>query len=338
MARRFIALLPLLALACAPSQESVSPGSAGSEARSAASIATAAPIDLAAPAQVPHAGLRRVEIHDELGRQTLAYRERIVSDGAGRFSLRPTESLTPVAGDWIPRQLNREGYLFRYRDFALRSVSRFSENYRVSEAEAGEPVAGRAVQRYRVERRQGEPLVFELWIDQATRLPLRVEERGPAGALRSRVEYESFETDPDLDAVIWFQKAHDERALDPHGDLSAQVGRPVPTPKLVPAGFRLWSAFTLADEAGPWVKLVYTDGVQTFFYLHRAPQAAATGGEGSTPKVLAQLPSTAGAGDLFLHRMGAAGVAQATLDAGTFIAVGKVSDDELVDAIESALP
>ena len=105
-------------------------------AQPAASVPTETPDGFASVERmlaVPHAGVRRVEAIDRTvdPPRVIAYRERVMTDGNGRFSLDPTEAITPVAPDWNVFSLLqriRADYVFRHRDFAIRDMGLFQQN------------------------------------------------------------------------------------------------------------------------------------------------------------------------------------------------------------------
>jgi hypothetical protein len=278
---------------------------------------------------VAHAGERTIEVHDALG-LVVAHRERIVTDGAGRFSVRPIEALSSVSDDWEFRQINREGYLFRYRDFAIRNQAQFERNYRLTDLGLEATVAGRLCRHYLVERTRGEARSFKLAVDVASRLILQVEERDADGRLATSMTYTTYEEAPELSTAVWFESVHEETHLavdDPSGL----------RPRRLPEGFVPHEAVRLRSGEEEWIRRTYTDGVETVFFLHRTREGRPADREAAAASTGGGLPYEE-AEDVLLYRMGAAGVAQALLPEGSFVAVGKLADRALVDLIESALP
>ena len=290
--------------------------------------------------EVAHRGQRRVDVFDPeaLPGTHLAYREVIETDGEDNFSLRVLEALTQVDPSWQILQQGREGFFFRYRDFQVRDRGLFHRNYRVTSLDEEVQVAGRTCERYRIERKFDAQRSYEVAVDVETRLVLAVEELDPRGTVLSSVVYESFETQPDHSQAIWFRPAQREGELDWRDDLGAQLDRPVHRPKLLPAGFQLRGAATVSDRQTDWLKLTYTDGVETLFFLTELP--GSTGGAGAD----VQLARTSGKNgpaandEVVLFELGAARAAQGTIGGRRYLAVGKVDEDALLDLIESALP
>jgi len=288
---------------------------------------------------VRHAGTRLVTVWDG-ATKALEYRERVMTDGSGEFSVRPIEALTPVAADWELRQLAGEGYYFLYRDFAVHDERAFAKNYRVVNQDGTVEVAGRACKELVVERKNGA-CSYELAIDEETGLVLGYVERNATGQAISAMVYESFDTDPDLGAAIWFTPLGQTEIEESAGTLHQQLGFEVPLPTRLPEGYSLAHAYHLVADDADWVKLVLTDGVETAFYLF----SPFRGRRGSTSPIelahdgeVEELAVGTGTEDLFLFRMGDVSIAHATLREGSFMAVGRVRSQELVDLIEFALP
>ena len=292
---------------------------------------------------VQQRSVRVVEIFDSAGVQTLAYREEFLADGAGRFSLQPIEALTPVDPAWSIRQGVRQGYLARYRDFEIRDTALFALNWKLTDLSETSTVAGRPCSRYFVERKSGSGHTYLIDVDLTTGVPLAYEDRDELGVLAARMTYESFDETPDLSGAVWFQESVTETELSSgsSASLRQQVGFQVPLPRLIPAGYYLDSTSSLVVGGGQsWVKLVFSDGVEPLFYLFRPlfdPLQSTAITNGSFPTSVS--PQTANpSNEIFLYRMGTAGVAQGTFSPGTLIAVGRLSDATLGDVIESALP
>lgn len=290
---------------------------------------------------VLHRGVRVVELYDDAGVQTLAYREELLADGAGNYSLKPVEALSPVDPAWAIRQQSREGFLARYRDFEIHDAGLFQLNWSLTDLSETGSIAGRPTGRYSVQRKSGAGHTYVLDVDLTTGVPLAYEERDEQGTLAARMHYESFDEAPDLSGAVWFQRTLGETELPPGtASLRSEVGYAVPLPRLVPAGFYLESASSVQAGQEDWVKLVFSDGVEPLFYLFRPlfdPLQSSAISTGSLPTNVSPQNATA-APEIFLYRMGTAHVAQATFAQGTLIAVGRVADAALGDLIESALP
>ncbi len=286
---------------------------------------------------VAHRGLRRVSYRAPGG--WITFRERITTDGQGRFSIEPVEALTGTIMDWGSFELlqrAREGLVFRYRDFALRDAGLFERNWRWTGL-GPDTVAGRPCERYRVERTAGAPALHEVWIDQVSGILLASRQFDAQGVEFSSMEYESLDLAPDLSGVAWHEPANQERELDWTRGIGDQVDDALLQPRLLPEGYALRAASTVEDGSRRWLKLTFVDGVETLFFL----QALSSGPEARTGTD-AGMDWTAGeapaAGQVVVFAVGATTAAQATIGEHRLIAIGKVAEAELLDMIESALP
>ncbi|MEW6073432.1 MAG: hypothetical protein AB1726_12690 [Planctomycetota bacterium] len=341
---RLVAVLlgSLLAGACGE-------GSATVEFRSENAVATSGP-GLAAPSVVPrvtqhaqlairHYGRRVVESCDWSGDtpHTTRFREDITSDGEGRYAIEPIEEIEGAIPDWPLfrlMQLARQGMVHRYRDAAVRDTMLFAANWQLTDLGLQSMIAGRRCDLYAMSRTVGTARSYTLSIDQETGLILRYAEKDSLGRLLSRVEYESVDYDPDLGGVVWYEEDEREQ-LDLQGDLAAQLGFVPLLPDLVPLGYALRQAQQVEVGDERWLNLVYSDGVDTLFFVQSFPplaprQGAGAGGPGDL--------HAAGASDrVAILPIGSARAAQGRVSGRGIIAVGKVAEAELLDLIESAL-
>ncbi|MDE0890963.1 MAG: hypothetical protein OSB14_02110, partial [Planctomycetota bacterium] len=89
----------------------------------------------------PHHGVRRVEIREGADSPfTLIYREELSVDEEGRFAIDPVEVVEPQMSPskrelFLLMQKTREGFFYRYRDFRIRDLARFLEQYTVTESQ-----------------------------------------------------------------------------------------------------------------------------------------------------------------------------------------------------------
>ena len=290
---------------------------------------------------VAHAGLRRLEFHP-VGGPGLAYRERVITDGQGRFSIVPVDGLQSSTLDWDSFELlqrSSEGFLFRYRDFAVRDARRFQQNYEWRRLGQTIAVAGRDCERFHVERREGPAKSFELAVDVQTGLVLASVEYGEGGAEVARMTYEQFGPTPPPGSVVWHQPANEEQPLAQAHGLSEQLGETVLEPRLLPEGYGLAEAATVGDGAGRrWLKLTYEDGVEPLFFfqeLERVESLAVLGTEWDEPAPIDPHPAES---RVVVHHVGAATAIQGSVNGFRVITIGKVGEAELLDLIESALP
>jgi hypothetical protein len=278
--------------------------------------------------QIPHRGVRRVEVYDGGASPVLAFRESIVVAGDGqRFGLEPLEALTPVPDEWIHGERLWARFSFRYRNFVVRDPEAFLRNWRLTDLAQPATVAGRKGSRYLVERQSGGAGRYELVLDEELGLILSSSRFDAQGRLVLHVEYESLEEQFDLQTAVWTQSLIDDVALDPTGDLRDQVGAPVPIPLRIPAGFELREASTASFEGRDWLRLVYHDGVEPVFFL----------GTWTEPDGGAQTQGAPGS-QLVSGRLGAVNIVQAVCNGDVFVGVGALTEDELADLVESALP
>ncbi|MDF1797732.1 MAG: sigma-E factor regulatory protein RseB domain-containing protein [Planctomycetota bacterium] len=308
-----------------------------------------------APYLVSHSGVRRVESNYNLDGQNdhLVYREEVFTDGQGGFAINPLGAITGAtlpAGDFQLLQKAREGFHFRYRDFLVRDLAAFLQNYKLTSFGQVVQVAGRDCLELSIERKDAS-LSFDLAMDVETGLVLRYRELDASGHTYSKMEYESFDPAPDLTGVTLHQPSNQEQPLDPSTPALAQLGFQPFIPKLLPSsGFFFVEASSVVDALGTtWAKLSYTDGIETVFFLDagpRLPESAlgvgvkssssppGTGGlsggpDGTAPELqdgvrcFVDGPLTVVWGEVLEHRM---------------ILLGKATQSELSGMLQSALP
>ena len=289
---------------------------------------------------IAHQGVRRVAFAAPSG-SSITFRERITTDGAGHFSIEPVEPLSSTLMDWTAFDLLqrlREGYLFRYRDFAVRDALLFQRNWRWISI-GPETVAARSCERYRVQRTAGAPALYEVSVDLTNGMVLAYRQLDGSGGVIASMEYESLELSPDVSGVAWHQPSNQESELDWRSDLVAEVGSPILQPRLLPEGYALRAASTVVDgQERHWLKLTYLDGVEPLFFLQVLPGGKVQQGvdagmdwtAGETPAPV--LPK------VVVYQLGSTAVAQGTIGEHELIAIGKVPEAELLDLIESSLP
>lgn len=283
---------------------------------------------------VAHSGTRRIEF-TPAPEERLSFRESVATDGAGHFSIQPLGPAGSSVSDWNVFELTqraREGFLFRYRDFSVRDAELFRRNWSLTPL--GETtVAGRRCERYRAERTSDPRVAYELSTDAETGLVLDSREFDADGRQVASMVYETFQLAPDLGAIAWHASANDELPFEPQ----AGQGTPVLEPRLLPPGFDALEVSTVLDgQDRRWIKRTYSDGIEPLFFLQGLstsvlPKAHTmkAGSLDSTPD-----PSSA---VVVLH-LGVVTVIQGELDGFDLIVVGKASEAELLDLIESALP
>ncbi len=337
--RHLLGLPTILAIAAlAGCDGSSGSGDAGVIASGADPAAPLFQMAESAPWTTRYAGVRRVESHviDETGNQVdLAYREEVAADGNGNFTIRAIEALSYVPNEeaFLLKQDLRESFLYRYRDFQIRDLARFYANYVAVDLGQSTTIAGRSASVYLIERNEPGSSSYTVGFDDETGLVLRYEERDISGVLTASMEFESFDADPDLSGAVWSQPTASPVSFDVSANLSSQTGFDVLEPAVLPTtGYFLWKAHTLLDyENKTWMRLTYTDGVEPLFFFHTEKPVSLN------PDVL--LPGDGKTTDeVWVYSIGAVQVVQGRVRGRDMLALGRVSGDELLDVVESAIP
>lgn len=227
-----------------------------------------------APELVQHSGVRRVEsyytFNDVL--QPEIYREEVIADGQGNFRINPIAQVQGgIASSTEFKALHfaRMGFHWRYRDFLVRDLAAFVNNYTLTSYGQIETIAGRTCHQVRVERKDLSAS-YEVALDTATGLVLRYRQYDEHGALYSLMEYETYNPTPDLTGVEFHQPRNGERPLIDVADLGFT---PV-TPKILADSAYTFLEGTIVNHplTGDKVaKLTFTDGVETIFFLDLGP-------------------------------------------------------------------
>lgn len=285
---------------------------------------------------VAHRGLRRLEFASEEGYPEF-FHERIVTDGHGNYSIEPEGPNGSSVSDWDIFELTqraREGFLFRYRDFWVRDPQLFATNWSVI-CQGSDETAGRECWAYRVERLLGGPHAFELSVDAETGLILSVREFDDEGEQVASMEYESLELQPNLETVVWHQSSNEEVVLASLEPLQAEIDIALLEPRLLPEGYAPLELARVADgRGGSWIKHTYSDGLEPLFFFQ--------GIHGLPRKKLDQRGQLAGAppvdSAVVVFDLGTAIVLQGEIEGYYLMAIGKTSEAELLDFVESSLP
>lgn len=287
---------------------------------------------------VAHTGTRRLE-HPQVSGVAGAYRERISTDGHGRFAIEPLEAHLATPSEWSEFELTqriRQGFLFRYRDFLVRDASLFERNWSTTDLRQTESVAGRLCDVYRVERNGGQATVFELALDQETGLVLASREFGADGRLVADMAYESFSLDPDLGSVAWHQASNVENVHPSVEAIEAEARSPVLRPRLLPDGYAALELATVQDGRGTtWLKHTFSDGVEPLFFL-QALEEPTRQFESSAGGMTGEI--VPGASSVMVFALGGATAIQGRVEGFHLLAIGKVPEAGLLDLIESSLP
>lgn len=324
------------------------PACTGSTLPTEAEVATIAHQIQNAPSLVAHSGVRRIESYYTLGGtvQPEVYREEVFTDGAGNFEIVPLEMVhgnLPTQDAFKSIQDLRTGFNWRYRDFLVRDLEAFFKNYTLESYGEVVTIAGRVCHQVRVARKNGMAS-YEVALDTATGLALRVMEYDSAGVLYTKMEYETYVANPDLSGVTFHQPTNGEVVID---SLDGLDFTPV-IPKFMPdQAFVFVEASTVIDPSTQKevLKLTFTDGIESIFFLDFGPlpkvvdassptqTVQGTGFKGKTDdaKVSGDLPSVRQFSE------GPLSVLEGRLGGHKIVTLGKVSFTRLLMMAESAI-
>jgi hypothetical protein len=269
---------------------------------------------------------------------TVDYTEQVFADGQGNFTVMPLEVTEPpmsTQGQDLFKllQSNREGFMYRHRDFRVRDLALFEQQYSVTDLGSPVTVCGRSCAWIEMKRLSGAQSSYRAWIDQQTGLILRYEELASSGQLEARVEFTDFTLAPDLTGVVFHTDDPVAQPLDLGTDTTPQIGFPVHAPSLLPSGFQLEKSEQVDDGSQKWARLTYSDGAEQLFYLYCVE---------SNPTAPAQQRSQHAGNHgpkrtMHVFHFGPWIVAQGNVDDRRLIAVGKTSETALLQMVQSAL-
>lgn len=289
-----------------------------------------------APTQTKFSGERLLWMRAEAqgANQTLSYTETIYADGLGGFSIEPGHVVQPNLAQgqqdlFEILQRTREGFLFRYRDFAVRDLALLEQNYFVQDLGTSVTIAGRTCQELRFERRLLPARVYVVAVDQVTGLVLRWEERNEAGLPMARMEYTSFDPAPSLIGVTM----HADLAstpLDPMTDNKGLLGFPLRLPGVV-HGFQIVEANSVVYDGRTWARVQYQDGIEPLLYLYSHRSAIPSG------RLLARPDDPESLSVVRIYKAGAWTVAECSRAGSKFIVAGKLDESRLVETLQSAV-
>lgn len=274
------------AIACAPAGET-----AAVQQTSSSSLVGTLPAGTPGfLALVPHAhlstrlmGVRRAEFDwpTSTGSIRVVQLERVAADGTGRFLVDPLSVLEPVLTQdqrdlHALLQKNREGFYYNWRDFRIRDLQLLLQNWELVVV-GEETVAGR-IGTVITLRRQGQatPLRYRAVIDPPTGLVLAHEEYDDVGKTVSRMRWEDLQVNPQLPELAWHVDRFPGDELHDGAAGTAQLGVRPAAPQTLPPGFRLASSEVFAAGGRGWLRRVYSDGVDSLFFL-QSPRPAPTG-------------------------------------------------------------
>ncbi len=283
-----------------------------------------------APERVPHAGLRRVEVHVDVDGQptSLVYLERVTADGHGRYAIELVQvdqpSMTPSQLEIFEElQRARQGFFFKYRDLRIRDLELFLQNYTVEVLPAMPLVAGVECVEIDVHPRLPRGAQYRMAIDTRTGLVMRAVERDANGQVIASSAFEEFTPNPGPSAAQFFVERYPGTPL---------AGAPLPpgfvpaAPQILPEGYREITSDLLEVAGDHYVRRVYGDGLENLFFLQRRepPSSSGQSAESATYRVR-------------LAQLGAWRVAELVQTRGSLFVLAKVSEAEVLEFLRSAL-
>ncbi|MCC7014882.1 MAG: hypothetical protein IT454_20135 [Planctomycetes bacterium] len=329
--------LALATVACAPSSDAAAPKDESSVSIFLSSTPSGAAVRRMheATLRTRYSGVRRVEQHWRVDkvREQLEYRESVACDGLGQFSLAPVEHVAPAISVseeaiWTLLQEAREGFLFRYRDFAIRDVRAFARNYTITLLGTSVQVAGRDCDEMLVQRRKNANSLYTIAVDRGTGLVLRTRQTELDGTLIGVNEFESIDFAPTFQPPpTWHVASNSEQPLPP-GSAGAQLLGFAPKLPTTDGGSFVLLDLTRISSVDPsgvgtlhWAKSTLTDGVEVVIFVHAGPDPSYTGDD-----AMRVSPS-----------VGPWNHVDGTLQGERLMALGRVSSDELLDLMEAVL-
>ncbi len=308
-------------------------GQSGTQASSAGTSAAggregADLLTLLADGALPmHQGVRRVELTEgPTSPFTLIYREELSVSEDGRFAIDPLEILEPQISPskrelFLLMQKTREGFFYRHRDFRIRDLGRFLEQYTVTQSPGAVFVANRECLELDIRPSSGLGGRRVVCVDPLTGLCLRTQEFNEDGFLLGLYEYESLNLSPSFAAELsggptaWLPIA--ESAL------SDQVLSPL----WIPEGYALRATEEVVDAMGTqWARHRFTDGAEPLFLLHDLPPAGSAPTNRVTGNKLTRV---------WVHKVGLWTVVEGTAGDTHLIVLGKRSEADLIALIGS---
>lgn len=302
-------------------------GGTGAASRSGADILT----KLAAPHMPPHRGVRTVRL--SAGPDSpivLIYREDVSVAADGTFAVDPIEivqpPMSPASADlFLLMQKARESFFHRFRDFHIRDLALFIQQYATFQRFNSAIVSGMECFELDIERIDGEGYRYILWVEPVSGLCLRIQEYDEDGLFVGEVEYESIEFNPNFLAPLsggpstWLPIAAGAGATE------------VLFPLWIPQGYVLVATEVRTDAAGDeWVRLSYTDGVETLFVLQSTSST-----NGTAPL---RGPAADALTRVAVQEVGAWTAVEGETGELRLIVLGKRAEADLVAVLASTIP
>ncbi len=163
-----------------------------------------------APFTTAYSGARRMTVHPAQGmsEHRLIFREFVQADGRGTHTIDPIEILEPKmntreAQQFATLQKSRERFMYEHRDFRIRDLGLFRENYQARVSAEGQRFLDRDTVELEVSRTSRiAPRVYLVDVDVETGLVLRYREFDGRGRALVTVEFESLRVRHALDEAL----------------------------------------------------------------------------------------------------------------------------------------
>ena len=217
-----------------------------------------------------------------------------------------------------------------------RQILQIAANYDIR-FESTDTVAGRDTRIIAVDSKfPGRPRL-RIWVDTRTRLILRFEGFGPAGALRQASAFLTLQIDPPLSADLFvLAPPPGVRVQTPRSggtmtmeEIAHRVGFVPQLPAYLPAGYQIARARVISVHATPTATFAFSDGVSTLtLFESRGAQGPAPNGR----------RVRVGGADGTVARRGVATLLHWNLGNISFTLVGDLPSDELVRVGASVPP
>jgi len=274
-----------------------------------------------------HRGVRRVELSEGPGSPfVLIYREELSVNEEGDFAIDPIEVLQPQMSPsarelFLLMQKTREGFFYRHRDFRIRDLGRFIDQYTVTQSPGVVFVANRECLELDIRKNSGSGDRRVICVDPLTGLCLRTQEFNAAGFLLGLYEYESLNLSPSFAAEL----SGGPTAWLPIAD--SALSDQVLTPLWIPEGYAIRATEETVDAmGGQWVRHRFTDGAEQLFLMHDLIPAGSAPMNRLTGNALTRV---------WVHKVGAWTVVEGTAGDTHLVALGKGSEADLVAVIGS---
>jgi hypothetical protein len=298
-----------------------------------------------APLTTAHLGLRTLHVYVHAANQGahhLVTVEQIATDGQGGYSLVAQSAagdLPMDPTDFLALHADNAAFYQRFRDFMVRDLELFLENYELTGMPVATTVAGRSCVQFGCQRGSGAQTaqggVFTVSVDAETGFVLAYEERDVSGQLVASMQYDTVDFAPNLEGLV-FKTVPPDQVLNLAGNPADQLGFQPYQPKQVPQGYEFSLARVLSE--GPqrhWACFEYTDGVEKLFFLHggAAPKMLA-GPAAWTPQFFQEYSPYR----MYVTHVGPWTIVQGVWQGQYVVAVGKQPQHEMLELVESALP